>query len=48
MLHRVRANKPKQPLVWIGKLDKPAAIKVERENIRQCVEFSRNGLGLKI
>jgi 3-oxoisoapionate decarboxylase len=48
MLRMVRANKPKQPLVWISKLDKPAALQVEQENIRQSIEFSRDGLGLKI
>ena len=48
MLRTVRANKPKKPLVWLDKLDKAAQLQFEQDNIRQSVEFARDGLGLKI
>ena len=48
MLRAVRANKPKKPLVWLDKLDKAAQLQFEQDNIRQSVEFARDGLGLKI
>lgn len=48
MLRTVRANKPKKPLVWVSKLDKDAQLQFEQDNIRQSVEFARDGLGLKI
>ena len=48
MLRTVRANKPKKPLVWIDKLDQAAKLQFEQDNIRQSVEFARDGLGLKI
>ncbi len=47
-LRMVRANKPGKPLVWVDKMDQQAKLQFEQDNIRQCVEFARDGLGLKV
>jgi 3-oxoisoapionate decarboxylase len=47
-LRLIRANKPKKPLVWVDKLDQPAKVKFEQDNIAQCVAFARDGLGMKM
>ena len=46
-LRAVRANKPKKPLVRLDAMDQAAKVQLEQENIRQCVAFARDGLGLK-
>ena len=46
-LRAVRANKPKKPLVRLDAMDRAAKVQLEQENIRQCVAFARDGLGLK-
>jgi hypothetical protein len=48
MLRTVRANKPKKPLVMVDKMDQAAKLQFEQDNIRQCVDFARDGLGLRI
>ncbi len=45
-LRMVRTNKPRKPLVWLDKMSNEAKLQFERDNIRQCVEFARDGLGL--
>ena len=44
----VRANKPRKPLVWVDKMSNEAKLQFEQDNIRQCVEFARDGFGLKV
>lgn len=46
-LRMVRANKPRQPLVWLDKMSIQAKLQSEQDNIRQCVEFARDELGMK-
>ena len=48
MLRLVRANKPKKPLIWIDQMEKAAQLQLEQDNIRQCVDFARERLGLKV
>jgi sugar phosphate isomerase/epimerase len=47
-LRMVRANKPKKPLVWVDKLSEAERLQFEQDNIRQCVDYSRDQLGLKV
>lgn len=47
-LRLIRANKPKKPLVWVDKLSQEERLKFEQDNIRQCVEYARDGLGLRL
>jgi sugar phosphate isomerase/epimerase len=46
MLRTVRQNKPKKPLVWVDKLTQEEKLAFEQENIRQSVQFARDGLGM--
>lgn len=47
-LRMVRANKPVKPLAWMDRMDAPARLALEQENVRQSVEYSRDVLGLKV
>jgi sugar phosphate isomerase/epimerase len=47
-LRMVRNNKPRKPLVWVDKLDQSEKLQFEQDNIRQCVEYSRDVLGLRV
>jgi hypothetical protein len=47
-LRAVRANTPRQPLVWVDKLSAAAKLQFEQDNVGQCVEYARDQLGLKI
>lgn len=47
-LRMVRTNKPKKPLVYMEKLTQEERLQFEQDNIRQCVDFARDGLGLKV
>jgi len=41
VLDIVRKNKPKQPLWYTSKMSQEAALKLEEENNRKCIEFAR-------
>jgi hypothetical protein len=44
----VRKNKPPRPLPRIDGLDRTALLKMETENVTQCVAYARDGLGLRV
>jgi sugar phosphate isomerase/epimerase len=46
-LRMVRANKPRKPLVWVDRMTADSRLQLEQENIRQCVEYARDRLGLR-
>lgn len=46
-LAMVRANKPRSPLPRIDGLDQAARLTLEMDNVRQCVEYARDHLGLR-
>jgi len=43
----VRKNKPAKPLPRVTGLDKEAALRMELDNINQCVAYARDHLGLR-
>jgi 3-oxoisoapionate decarboxylase len=47
-MRMVKANKPKKPLVYMEKLTAEQRLQFEQDNVRQSVEYARDGLGLKI
>ncbi len=47
MLSVVRQNKPAKPLLRVSQLDRETQLKVELENLRKCVVYARDELGLK-
>ena len=47
-LRMVRANKPRKPLVWVDKLAAAERLQFEQDNIRQCVDYARDDLGLRV
>ena len=42
----VDANTKKQVLPRIDQLDKPAQLRLEEENVKQCLYYARQQLGL--
>jgi sugar phosphate isomerase/epimerase len=42
----VRANKPRQPLPQPESLDAPARLRVEEDNVKRCVAYAHDQLGL--
>ncbi len=46
-LRMVRANQPARPLVRLDGMDQEARARLEQENVRQCVDYARDQLGLK-
>lgn len=46
-MRMVRANQPAKPLVRLEGMDQEARVRFEQDNIRQCVDFARDQLGLK-
>ncbi|MEK7407972.1 MAG: TIM barrel protein [Acidobacteriota bacterium] len=47
MLRLVRENKPRQPLVYVTKLDQQAALEFEQANVRESIRYARDELGLR-
>lgn len=45
-LRTVRANKPPQALPRLDGLDKPAQLRLEEDNVKQCLHYARERLGL--
>jgi hypothetical protein len=43
-----RKNKPPKPLPRIDGLDRTALLKMETENVTQCVAYARDSLGLRV
>ena len=46
-LAMVRKNKPAKPLPRVTGLDKEAQLRMELDNINQCVAYARDHLGLR-
>jgi len=42
----VRANKPKKPIPRMGPLTPEQRIKLEQDNVAECLRYAREGLGL--
>lgn len=47
-LRKVRANKPAKPLVKLDGMSPEARQQLEQENVRQCVDYARDQLGLRL
>jgi hypothetical protein len=48
MVRTVRSSKPRTPLAYPSKMDEAARLQFEQDNIRQCVDFARDQLGLRV
>jgi 3-oxoisoapionate decarboxylase len=46
-LRMVRANKPAKPVVRLDGMNQEARERLEQENVRHCVDYARDQLGLK-
>lgn len=46
-LAMVRAHKPAKPLERIDALEQPAKERLERQNVRECLDYARDHLGLR-
>jgi 3-oxoisoapionate decarboxylase len=44
----VRASKPRQPLVWLDGLDAGSMLKLEEQNVKECLDYARERLGLTL
>lgn len=45
-LAMVRANKPPRPLPRIDHLDRPAQLRLEEDNVKQCLSYAAEAMGL--
>jgi hypothetical protein len=47
-MRMLRANKPKKPLVKLDGMSEEARKQFEQDNVRQCVDYARDQLGLRV